>query len=209
MSFQNFFDRMDAERALAIDAASRRLYELREARAALLRHYGVDDEAALVAAIACGAQPPLPAWTHCLAARQLAARQDAERARIAALLSRLPDDVAVDAPDWAVLADALIDRYGEHLADAPTASEDMLTLRLANGTELFACAHGDDFAIAWRSAGRDLAVANPPIAQTALLFDQGSSRPAPAALVAGPTLQARLVAVVGQLIHDPLLETLC
>lgn len=209
MSFQKFFDQMDAERAMAVNAASLRQYELREARATLLRHYGVSDEAGLVTAIATGAQPPLPAWAHLLAVRQLAARQDAERARMAALLSNLPADVPVAAPDWAALADALIDRYGEHLADAPTVSEDMLTLRLAGGTELFACAHGDDFAIAWRSAGRDLAVANPPIAQTPLLFDQGHSRPAPAALVAGPTLETRLVAVVGQLIHDPLLDTLC
>lgn len=74
-----FYDRLSAAEVETLDRLARLLLELRDSRSRLLARHGVDDEPALLEAIACGALPEHPAYEDYLGARSIGALREAIR----------------------------------------------------------------------------------------------------------------------------------
>ena len=83
---ENFFKGIRLEDAQQIEQAARLVYELRENRAALLKPYGVTDEAELLVRIQDGSVPEHPAYDHYLSARILAETRETVRTEMASLV---------------------------------------------------------------------------------------------------------------------------
>lgn len=84
-----FFDNISYEDADRIDRLAKLTFELRDNRKALLKHYGMEDEAEMLANIQSGALPEHPAYDHYLSARILDEAREALRTEIAAALAEV------------------------------------------------------------------------------------------------------------------------
>lgn len=84
----NFFEHIDLDEAAEIEQLSRLAYELRENRFAVLKPYGVEDEAALLQQIQAGAVDEHPAYEHYLAARVLADTRETVRVMLGECLKK-------------------------------------------------------------------------------------------------------------------------
>ncbi|HEY6896154.1 MAG TPA: hypothetical protein VI279_02750 [Rhodocyclaceae bacterium] len=84
-----FYHGLPPEAAANMDQLSRLMYELRENRNRLLRHYQVPDEAALLARIEDGSIAEHPAYEHYLGAKTIAQTRAAVNAELKALLKNI------------------------------------------------------------------------------------------------------------------------
>ncbi len=75
----NFYENLAPEDVVILDSLSRLLIELRESRAALLEHHGVDDDTALLQKIRAGEIAEHPAYEAYLGAKLMASTREAVR----------------------------------------------------------------------------------------------------------------------------------
>lgn len=139
----DFFRDLEPEKAFELQSLSRLAYDLREARAGLLRFHDVDDEEGLLARITRGELPEHPAYEHYLAARVLEQTRQAAREGLA---GREPP---------AILHLLLKARIGEHfagrLAGDPFLTQDALVVPLPAGRVLTArVAAPREYAFTWQ-----------------------------------------------------------
>lgn len=85
----NFFANVKPEQAVEIEQLSQLIYELRQARNAVLNYHGVGDEAALLRQIETGQVDEHPAYEHYLAARILENTRETARALAAERLKEI------------------------------------------------------------------------------------------------------------------------
>lgn len=85
----SYFERLPLEAAEQMEGLSRLAFELRENRKALLRQYGVEDEAGLLERIRAGAVAEHPAYDHYLGARILEQTREAVRAELQVVIAQL------------------------------------------------------------------------------------------------------------------------
>lgn len=141
----DFYQDLDPQVALEIERLARLAYELREARAGLLRYHDVADEAALLARIAGGQLPEHPAWEHYLAAHIL------EQARQAARMQIAGNDVQL--PAHLQLKEQLEAGYAGQLPGQVVLTQDALIVPLPAGVQLtvrWATPH--EYSFAWQNA---------------------------------------------------------
>lgn len=141
----DFFKDLDPHVALGLEQLSRLAYELREARAGLLRYHDVGDEAALLERIADGRLPEHPAWEHYLAARILEQARQAARMQIAGKEVPLPAHLH--------LKDLLEAEYAARLPGRVELTQDALIVPLPGGVQLnVRWAAPDAYSFAWQNA---------------------------------------------------------
>ena len=85
----DFFTSMGPEDAIQLEKLTRLIYELRENRETILRGYGIDDEAALLAQIEAGTIAEHPAYEHYLSARILSETRGTVRTMLTACLKEV------------------------------------------------------------------------------------------------------------------------
>lgn len=140
-----FYQDLDPQVALGIERLARLAYELREARAGLLRYHDVADEAALLARIAGGQLPEHPAWEHYLAARIMEQARQAARRQIAGNEVHLPAHLH--------LKELLEAGYAGQLAGPVVLTQDALIVPLPAGVQLTVrWAAPDEYSFAWQNA---------------------------------------------------------
>lgn len=140
----DFFQDLDPQLALELERLARVSYELREARAGLLRYHDVADEASLLGRILQAELPEHPTWEHYLAARIMEQARQAARAHIAGR----------DAKPVAHLSmkDLLETEYADRLADTVTLTQDALVVQLRDGIQLtLRWAAPDAYSFAWQN----------------------------------------------------------
>lgn len=143
----DFFDNVEWEAAQRLEALARLSLELREAHKGVLRHYGVDDDAALAQRIAAGACAEHPPWEHVLALRVLHETREAVRRMIAA---RGRDEG--EAQPWHLVLQAMVEgEYAGALAGPSQVSQDALSFTLKSGVALDVhVAAPDAYSLRWR-----------------------------------------------------------
>jgi len=78
----NFFEQLPLDAAEQLELLSRLVFELRENRKQVLQQHGVDSEDELLELVRSGAIAEHPGYDHYLAARVLAATQQALRSQL-------------------------------------------------------------------------------------------------------------------------------
>ena len=172
-----FFGNIEMDVALSLERLSRLSFELREARAGLLRYHGVADEAALRDRIVTGAIAEHPGWEHLLAARILDDTREATR-KLMAGGGRGQVDVLHPA-----LKACIDEKFAASLAAPVTMTQDALVVRLANGVELtLHYAAPDAYSLWWHAgdatvrAGIDTAPVHPQFAPATNHMHTGDGR---------------------------------
>lgn len=141
----DFFRDLDPQVAMDLEQLSRVAYELREARAGLLRYHEVADEQALLARLVGGQLPEHPAWEHYLAARIMEQARQAARLQIAGKEVPLPVHLQ--------LKDLLDVGYTGQLAGPVVLTQDALVVPLPAGVQLTVrWAAPDEYSFAWQNA---------------------------------------------------------
>ncbi|MFP5383792.1 MAG: hypothetical protein ACLGHG_06955 [Gammaproteobacteria bacterium] len=141
----DFYQDLDPQVAMGIERLARLAYELREARAGLLRYHDVADEAALLARIAGGQLPEHPAWEHYLAASIMEHARQATRMQIAGNEVQLPAHLQ--------LKELLETEYAGVLPGQVVLTQDALIVPLPAGVQLTVrWAAPDEYSFAWQNA---------------------------------------------------------
>ena len=109
-------------------------YRLREARKAVLRRHGVDDEAALLARIAQGEVAPHPAYEDYLSALIIGQNQAQIRAELSAHMAGAPEPDPISV--HLLLRDGLERHYAARLAEPVRLAQDALLLSFDTGLML-------------------------------------------------------------------------
>lgn len=140
----NFFSRIEASQAIALDGLSRLAFQAREARAGLLRFHGVEDESGLRARILDGRLAEHPAWEHYVGARVLTVTRESARAAMAKL------GRSDDALPHLRIRDALEAGFAARLAAPVEVRLDALEVMLQCGVRLaMRFASADEYVIEW------------------------------------------------------------
>ncbi len=146
----DFFDNVEWEAAQRLESLARLSLELREAHKAVLRHYGVDSDAALAGRIAAGDCAEHPTWEHVLALRVLHETRESVRRMIAA---KGRDDG--EAQPWHLVLQAMVEgEYVGALAGPSQVSQDALSFTLKSGVTVEVhVAAADAYSLRWRAVG--------------------------------------------------------
>ncbi|HEY0845268.1 MAG TPA: DUF6516 family protein [Noviherbaspirillum sp.] len=123
----------DSDPVLTESLYSKTLYVLRESRKALLRQYGVEDEAGLLAQIRSGQIGEHPAYEHYLSARIMEQTREQIRAE---MMVRLGGGTSAEVPDisvHAMLKDWIEAAYAQRLCEPPRLAQDALLLSFDSG----------------------------------------------------------------------------
>ena len=200
----NFYQNLPPELSIELQQLAKLMYDTREARSGLLAHYGVDDEAALLARIGAGELPSLPAYDDYLSARLLDQTSLAARARMAQLagqpLAEVPEPLHLP------LAELAQQHFADQLDSAPLLLQNALQLVLDNGVEMeIRYADADHYALSWSWGEGVVRIDTAPGEQASRLVRDDGSAHADTLTTPGGEPWANLQAVLAAVLADPLL----
>ncbi len=200
----NFYQDMPPQLSIGLQQLSKLMYDTREARKQLLEHYGVTDEAALLASIAAGEHAAQPAYDDYLSARLLHQTSQAARAHMAQLAGQ--PDAATPAPLHLQLAEQVQQHFANQLDSAPALLQNALQLVFDNGVEMeIRYADTDHYALIWSWGEGVLRIDTAPgMKGSRLVREDGSVCTAPLT-TPGAEPWANLQAVLVAVLADPLL----
>lgn len=153
---------MDPAAAQALYA--RTLYRLRESRKALLRQYGISDEAALLEKIRAGELAEHPAYEHYLSARIMEQGRQQLRAEAMAQLGGNTESEVPAVSVHLLLKEQLETMYASRFAEPVRLAQDALLLSFDTGLMLeVRYFSSDEFSVHWTWGGAELRLDTAPV----------------------------------------------
>ena len=155
-----FYDNLPADDAATLDRLARLLLDLRDSRGTLLARHGAEDEDELLDKIRTGGIAEHPAYEDYLGARTIATLREAIRADLKDCMLRVPAAMNLHG----LLADEVVNHFGERLTGAPQLTHDALTLELDSGVAVQArFASATEYSIHWRQDTAGLRIDTAPL----------------------------------------------
>lgn len=201
----NFYQDIPPNLSIELQQLSKLMYDTREARKQLLEHYGVADEAALLASIAAGERAAQPAYDDYLSARLLGQTSQAARAHMAQLAGQ--PDAEAPQPLHLQLAEQVQQHFAGQLDSAPLLLQNALQLVFDNGVEMeIRYADTDHYALSWSWGEGVLRIDTAPGTQGSRLVREDGSVCTDTLTAPGAEPWANLQAVLVAVLADPLLN---
>lgn len=200
----NFYQNLPPELSIELQQLAKLMYDTRESRRGLLAQYGVEGEAAMLARIAAGELPSLPAYDDYLSARLLDQTSQAARARMAQLAGQ--PHAEVPEPLHLQLAEQAQQHFADQLDSAPVLLQNALQLVLDNGVDMeIRYADAEHYALIWSWGEGVLRIDTAPGERTSRLVRDDGSVHADALTAPGGEPWSNLQAVLAAVLGDPLL----
>lgn len=201
----------DLDPVMAEALYAKTLYVLRESRKALLKQYGVAEEAELLDRIRGGQVGEHPAYEHYLSARIMEQTREQVRAEMMARMGGTAAGVP-DISQHAMLMDWIGNAYSQRLAEPPRMAQDALLLSFDTGLMMeVRYFSADEYAIHWSWGEAVLRIDTAPVhagleSSPHHLHRDDDSVTADALTQPGKDVWGNFKGLLDVLLADPLLE---